>query len=175
MLYFNFNICSYNSKTRIKYDFIHTMTKRLRDGPVVLQSKRVCLGVPHTPVSLKRKRDDVDEYVSHFAAEVSGQRGTKRSAESFDHELQRLEKRMRASVPTAEEAIAFLLPHIMQLRGLYNAERARVVEMESKAIVMRRACLHLLREKRHLEQELELAKYRATLNGTKPHVAWHTE
>ena len=151
------------------------MTKRLRDGPVLLQTKRPCLGFARAPTSLKRKRDDVEDYVNQYPIENVQQIGTKRPAESFDHELQRLEKRMRASVPTAEEAIAFLLPHIMQLRSLYNAERARVAELESKAIVMRRTCLHLLAEKKNLEKKLEVANYRVTLEGTKPYDVWHTE
>lgn len=154
------------------------MTKRLRDGPVVLQSKRPCAGFSPAPPRLKRKRDHVEEYVKRFRSAPPGETtcvGVKRRAECFDQELHRLEKRMRASVPTAEEAIAFLLPHIMQLRGLYNAEKTRASELAAKNVVLRRACLHLLQEKQKLESELEVSQYRLTLNGPKPYDAWCTE
>lgn len=152
------------------------MTKRLRGGPVMVQSKRACLALKPTAPALKRKRDDVDEFVRQFKPRVDEpeRRGVKRSAECFDQELERLEKRMRATVPTAEEAIAFLLPHITQMRQLYIAERARASTLEANNIVIRRSCLHLLREKKRLESELELAKYRVSLNGTKPYDAWPT-
>ena len=146
------------------------MTKRLRDGPVMLQVKRPCLALP----SLKRKRESVDEFVRHFKPRAPP-RGTKRAADGFDQELGRLEKRMRATVPTAEEAIAFLVPHITTLRGLYTTERARVAELEANHAVMRRTCVQLLQERKRLQSALELAQYRASLNGTKPYDAWPTE
>ena len=92
------------------------MTKRLHDGPVSLHAKRPCFALP----SLKRKRSPEPVLGSERAA-VFGleRRGTKRVADGFDQELGRLEKRMRATVPTAEEAIAFLLPHITKLHELY--------------------------------------------------------
>ena len=142
----------------------------------MVQSKRACLALKPTAPALKRKRDDVDEFVRQFKPRVDEpeRRGVKRSAECFDQELERLEKRMRATVPTAEEAIAFLLPHITQMRQLYIAERARAATLETNNIVIRRSCLHLLREKNRLESELEMAKYRVSLNGAKPYDAWPT-
>ena len=142
----------------------------------MVQSKRACLALKPTAPALKRKRDDVDEFVRQFKPRVDEpeRRGVKRSAECFDQELERLEKRMRATVPTAEEAIAFLLPHITQMRQLYIAERARASTLEANNIVIRRSCLHLLREKKRLVSELEMAKYRVSLNGTKPYDAWPT-
>lgn len=148
------------------------MTKRLRDGPVMLQAKRPCIQMAAPVVSLKRKRDDVDEFVRQFNPGGLESRGVKRSAEGFDIELQRLEKRMRASVPTAEEAIAFLIPHITQLRQLYNGERGRANTLETKNIVMKRACLHLLQEKKRLEMELYDAKLRLSVSGPRPSNAW---
>jgi len=154
------------------------MTKRLRDGPVVLQSKRPCAGFSPVPSRMKRKRENVEEYAKRFRLAEPCETtcvGVKRSAGCFDQELRRLEKRMRASVPTAEEAIAFLVPHIMQLRGLYNAEKERATELTSKNVVLRRACLHLLQEKQKLQGQLEVSQYRLTLTGTKPYDAWPTE
>lgn len=152
------------------------MTKRLRGGPVMVQSKRTCLTLKPVATTLKRKRDDVDEFVRQFKPRMAEpeRRGVKRSAECFDQELHRLEKRMRATVPTAEEAIAFLLPHITQMRQMYNAERARAATLESNNIVIRRSCLHLLREKKRLESELEMTNYRLSLSGPKPYDAWPT-
>ena len=139
------------------------MPKRLRDGPVVLQNKRQCPVFEPIMPGLKRKRDSVEDAIKRIRSEGEFQFessiGKKRSVECFDHELQHLEKRMRATVPTAEEAIAFLLPHIVRLRGMYNESQYKVTELTRA---------YLIQEKKKLESEVVLANYRAALAGPKP-------
>ena len=55
---------------------------------------------------------------------------------NFEDEVCRMNKRLRATVPTAEEAIAFLLPHVMRLRQLYDdAVRAsEVLKVQNKTL-----------------------------------------
>jgi hypothetical protein len=101
--------------------------------------------------------------------------GRKRSAECFDQELQHLEKRMRASVPTAEEAIAFLLPHIIRLRDLYSESQQKVAELTRNNVVIRKTCAYLIRENQKLESQVVLANYRVALGGPKPYAFGNTE
>ncbi len=158
------------------------MFKRSRDGPVVTVhlAKRPCLGFRPVNAQLKRKRDDDDN------ANPSGQRfrytetgnqqqtiGRKRSA-AFDDELQHLEKRMRATVPTAEEAIAFLLPHIVRLRHMYGESQQKAEELSKNNVVLRKTCTYLLTEKKRLESAIALANYRVALSGPKPYAFVHT-
>tara|TARA_B100000780_G_C21102009_1_gene444766 strand:- start:914 stop:1351 length:438 start_codon:yes stop_codon:yes gene_type:complete len=128
--------------------------------------------------SFKRKRDDVDEVIKRYEVDEVIKRfrvtestlsGRKRSAECFDEELNHLEKRMRATVPTAEEAIAFLLPHIMRLRGMYTESQQKVVELSRNNAIIRKTCLFLIGERKKLESEVELANYRAALAGSTPY------
>lgn len=149
------------------------MSKRFREGPVATHSKRQCLSFEPVMIApgLKRKRDDVDEVIKRFRASEDVEQaiiGRKRSAECFDDELQHLEKRMRATVPTAEEAIAFLLPHIIRLRGMYNESQQKATELTRNNAIMRKTCAYLIRENKKLESEVVLANYRAALAGPKP-------
>ena len=148
------------------------MPKRLRDGPVVLQNKRQCPVFEPIMPGLKRKRDSVEDAIKRIRSEGEFQFessiGKKRSVECFDHELQHLEKRMRATVPPAEEAIAFLLPHIVRLRGMYNESQYKVTELTRNNEIIRKTCAYLIQEKKKLESEVVLANYRAALAGPKP-------
>lgn len=150
------------------------MPKRSRDGPVVIQNKRACpISTPAmAPMSLKRKRDDVEEVIKRFRAEEDFQPeltiGKKRSAECFDVELRHLEKRMRATVPTAEEAIAFLLPHMVRMRKLYAESQQKVAELTRNNKIIRKTCAYLIQEKQKVESELALANYRFAISGPKP-------
>ncbi len=149
------------------------MSKRFREGPVAIHSKRQCLAfetvIPMIAPGLKRKRDDVDDVIKRFrASEDVSTIGRKRSAECFDEELQHLEKRMRATVPTAEEAIAFLLPHIMRMRKLYTESQQKVDELTRNNNVIRKTCAYLIREKKKLEGEVAMANYRFAISGPKP-------
>ena len=156
------------------------MSKRSREGPVAIHRKRPCFTFEppvHQP-SVKRKRNDVDEVIKRFRASEDVEQtiiGRKRSAECFDEELQHLEKRMRATVPTAEEAIAFLLPHIIRLRGLYNDAKDEVVELTRNNAIVRKTCAYLIRENKKLGSAVVLANYRAALAGPKPSAFGNTE
>lgn len=138
------------------------MSKRRREGPVV-----AC-----PPV----KRAAVHDYV-HV------QRGVKRPS-AFDEEVAQAHKRLRATVPTAEEAIAFILPHMIQLRQTLEKEQAarqtlvkslaaasaRVRDTESKneqlmqsltAAIAQRDLYHRMTDQ--LRRALEMAQYRLVL------------
>ena len=150
------------------------MPKRSRDGPVVIHNKRPCsvFASGPAPPSLKRKRDDVEDVIKRFRAEEDTRAeitiGKKRSAECFDEELQHLEKRMRATVPTAEEAIAFLLPHMVRMRNLYAESQQKVAELTRNNKIIRKTCAYLIQEKQKVESELALANYRFAISGPKP-------
>ena len=164
------------------------MFNRPRDGPVVTvhHAKRPCLTFRPANVQLKRKRgddDDANPLAQRFRnaeteIETGNQQqqtiGRKRSA-AFDDELQHLEKRMRATVPTAEEAIAFLLPHIVRLRHMYNESQQKVDELSKNNVVLRKTCTYLITEKKRLESAVALANYRVALSGPKPYAFGHTE
>tara|TARA_B110001450_G_C17662676_1_gene497999 strand:+ start:252 stop:728 length:477 start_codon:yes stop_codon:yes gene_type:complete len=151
------------------------MSKRFREGPVAIHGKRQRLPfdtvAPMFAPRLKRKRDDVDEVIKRFRASENIEQttiGKKRSAECFDEELQHLEKRMRATVPTAEEAIAFLLPHIVRMRKLYTESQQKVAALTCNNNVIRKTCAYLIQEKKKLESEVALANYRFAISGPKP-------
>ena len=122
------------------------MFKRSRDGgPVATQLKRQCLTFTPMPTvaptpSLKRKREHIDLLpVQRLKSTETSIIGRKRTA-AFDDELKHLEKRMRASVPTAEEAIAFLLPHLFSLRTLYNESQHKVDELSRNNLLLQKTC-----------------------------------
>ena len=166
------------------------MPKRGRDGAVLIQSHHDHFPVPR---SLKRPAEWELEQMPDFkrfhgpgisscsssssnSITLPTSNVLKRPAD-FDIELQHLNKRLRASIPTAEEAIAFLLPHIEKLRQLYMQEKNKSKLLESKCIhmasiinkkeainkkVMDTLC-HTMSEKEQLERELKMAKYRLAL------------
>ena len=160
------------------------MFKRSRDGPVAIQNKRQRLNHTVAPMQLKRKRNvaDVDESPLGQRFKSTGSSinfpsptiGRKRSA-AFDDELQHLEKRMRATVPTAEEAIAFLLPHIERLRKMYVESQQEVGELSKNNVILHKTCTYLITEKNRLESAVALANYRVALSGPKPYAFVHTE
>jgi len=159
------------------------MFKRSRDGgPVATQLKRQCLTftpmptVAPTPTpSLKRKREHIDLLpVQRLKSTETSIIGRKRTA-AFDDELKHLEKRMRASVPTAEEAIAFLLPHLFSLRTLYNESQHKVDELSRNNLLLQKTCTYLISEKKRLTSEVELANYRVALAGATPYGVGNTE
>ena len=67
-----------------------------------------------------------------------------------------LRRRMRYSKPSAEEAIAFLLPHIQELRSLYTQE----VDLNSAK------SSHILEVHQLLQQEMEAKKQLVSNNKT---------
>ena len=86
------------------------MPKRGREGNVLAEY------APGQLVSdLKRFRTSPEPFIASSEQYVC----CKRPA-TFDTEIRHMNKRLRATIPTAEEAIAFLLPHITKLSHLYN-------------------------------------------------------
>lgn len=83
-----------------------------------------------------------------------------------------MQKRMRATVPTAEEAMAFLLPHLLEFRRLYLEAHQRANSLENEVGELRRGyenVVTLSQEKiRFLQRQLELTRYRLALLGPKP-------
>ena len=167
------------------------MSKRTWGGPTLVQNKRCCFEpVPFEPVSIdrgasskppptsnKRKHEFVGQNPKRQRS-INEKRGTKRSA-CFDSELEHLEKRMRASMPTATEAIAFLIPHMLKLRNLYNASQQKVDDLQLANSKLEENNLELknnlvkvgsfyMSENARLKSELELARYRLQMFGPKP-------
>lgn len=132
---------------------VSLMSKRSRDGDVL--------------VCLKRGRF---ENRDHFEPEEIS---LKRSA-PFDMEMQRMQKRMRATVPTAEEAMAFLIPHLLEFRRLYfeSEQRAKNLECQIQTLSRSYECLARSSEQktRLLGRQLDIARYRLSVLGSKPSV-----
>ena len=144
------------------------MSKRSRDGGLLVSNKKHCplqtlkraadFGSPQT--SVKRSRLPAMPVVS-----------LKRSAE-FDCEVERIHKRLKASTPTAEEAMAFLLPHLLTLRRLYlDMVQSRATMQENNRIITQ--AYHVLvktssDEIAELRRQLELSRYRMALMN-RPH------
>ena len=171
------------------------MSKRTWDGPTIVQIKRCCFGQLLTPTPMpmptpmptsnKRKHEFVNVSPKanrspkrRLSTPVIEKRGTKRSA-CFDSELEHLEKRMRASIPTATEAIAFLIPHMLKLRSLYNASQQKVEDLKLSNRQLKADNLELNKnlcklgsvyysENARLKRELDLVKYRLQIFGQKP-------
>jgi len=172
------------------------MSKRTWGGPTLVQNKRCCFEpVPFEPVpvdtgasceppptSNKRKREFEDQ-IQKRQRSINEKRGTKRPAcldsDCFDSELEHLEKRMRASMPTATEAIAFLIPHMLKLRNLYSASQQKVDDLQLTNSKLEASNLELkknvvkvgsfyMSENARLKSELELARYRLQMFGPKP-------
>lgn len=139
------------------------MSKRSRDGGLLVSNKKHCplqtlkraadFGSP--PTSVKRSRLPAMPVVS-----------LKRSAE-FDCEVERIHKRLKASTPTAEEAMAFLLPHLLTLRRLYlDVVQSRATLCENNRLITH--AYHGLvktssEEIATLRRQLELSHYRLSL------------
>ena len=144
------------------------MSKRSRDGGLLVSNKKHCplqtLKRPSDfdgrPTSVKRSRLPAMAVVS-----------LKRSAE-FDCEVERIHKRLKASTPTAEEAMAFLLPHLLTLRRLYlDVVQSRATMRENNRLITQ--AYHALaktssEEIAELRRQLELSHYRLSLMS-RPH------
>lgn len=104
------------------------MSKRARDGDIMLDCKRHC-----PAPCLKRPA-------------------------AFDSEMQRMHKRLRATVPTAEEAIAFLLPHMTTLRNLYCETQSENVALKKHLGAMNSAYQASLEQNASLNRQLDASK-----------------
>lgn len=100
--------------------------------------------------------------------------GHKRAAE-FDFEIDRLHKRLKATTPTAEEAISFLLPHLIEMRRLYLHEREKANTLLSdynmqkrNNVIITKTLREQLVEKNKIQRQLDFALYRLALVADKP-------
>ena len=145
------------------------MSKRKRDGPVTL-SKRLHCGASQ---GTKRPHTFIDQHECKRMREYV-QQGTKRRCE-FDDEVDHLHKRMRASVPTAAEAMGFLLPHILKFRRLYQEAvqkseclESKVEQLKTHNCILTKAYNKTTAEKNQLSRQLEMSRYQLGL--VKPNV-----
>ena len=128
-------------------------------------------------ISGSRKRSYEETYDNSYeisrkrpwAPQPDVNRGQKRTAE-FDFEIERLQKRLKATTPSAEEAISFLLPHLLQMRRLYLNERQKVSVLEQANIQQKKNNMILtqtlrdqLTQKNLVQRQLDLALYRLSL------------
>tara|TARA_B110000858_G_scaffold39512_1_gene44868 strand:- start:1475 stop:1966 length:492 start_codon:yes stop_codon:yes gene_type:complete len=140
------------------------MSKRSRndfDGPTQILKRHCLLQIPE-PRGFKRSREEVDDNLSSKKTRTRTTEVTpslKRGAGSIEENIS---KRMRYSKPSVEEAIAFLLPHIQELRHLYNNE----VELNSAKSA------HILDTHNLLQQEIS-AKQRVMSNNKTILTAYH--
>lgn len=145
------------------------MSKRCREGPTLVANKRFCDQTFDT-AGLKRQRDDcvgIDSKRRCFQAPI----GKKRSAD-FDQEVEQMHKRMRATVPTAEETMAFILPYLLKMRRMYTkaqddteSSKKHCDTLEKHLVTMQSAYYKLLEQNNVLKRELEMTKYRLMLKG----------
>ena len=125
------------------------MSKRSRDGSVLLDTSQCVLKRPSEyDLECQVKR----QCLSHCVPE-----SLKRSAD-FDIELNRMHKRLRATVPTAEEAIAFLIPHMTQLRKLYCDSQCENANYKKHLTAMNRAYQASLQENGSLARQLDVSR-----------------
>ena len=128
--------------------------------------KRALFEPPDCPN--KRSRAQLSEEISGVLPEESS---SKRSAD-FDIEIGRLHKRLRATVPSAEEAIAFFLPHMLEMRRLYSRERHEklllketVEELRRNNEVLTLGLRGQLSQKNLIQRQLEMAQYRLAMTS----------
>lgn len=146
------------------------MSKRQREGPTLVANKRFC-EQPFVTHSLKRQRDDYCDYSEkRHRVETPDFSGTKRSAD-FDQEVDHMAKRMKATVPTAEETMAFILPYLLKMRCMYtNAQndaesmKKHCDTLEKHLQTLQGAYHKLMDRNNNLKRELDMTKYRLMLN-----------
>ena len=103
-------------------------------------------------------------------------RGTKRALD-FDEEVEMARKRLRATVPSPEEAIAFILPHLVELQRLYKHEQetcaalkkhVQMAETRNQELMNSLTTVIVQRDAAQkaggqLKRQLEMAQYRLAL------------
>ena len=171
------------------------MSKRRRDGAILVTHHRP-IHRPTTPEVLitKSSSSSSSTSISHFfSPQVSRkrpyegecettrkrqltsithketQRGQKRSAD-FDFEIERLQKRLKATTPSAKEAICFLLPHLLEMRRLYLNERQNVFELQKdnnnlkrNNTIITQTLRDQLTKKNIVQRQLDMKLYRLSL------------
>tara|TARA_B110000285_G_scaffold235601_1_gene318546 strand:- start:48796 stop:49260 length:465 start_codon:yes stop_codon:yes gene_type:complete len=145
------------------------MSKRRREGPTLVTNKRFC-DQPIVTTGFKRRRDEHCDYSDkRYRVSTPDFSGNKRSAD-FDQEVEHMHKRMRATVPTAEETMAFILPYLLTMRRMYTKAQNDADSMinhcdtlEKHLTTMQTAYHKLIGQNNVLKRELNMAKYRLML------------
>lgn len=120
----------------------------------------------------KRLISDTPALISDTpACRVTQAAETRKRAADFDFEIDRLHKRLKATTPTAEEALGFLLPHLLKMRRLYLSEREKVSTLladynmqKSNNVIITKALREQLSQKNVLQRQLDFALYRLSLH-----------
>ena len=113
----------------------------------------------------KRCRIDTFDY-THDTSPHS-HRGVKRMA-LFDNELHQVRKRMKATVPTAEEALAAIIPHLLALRQLLVESESKNQTLMTHLKTLRTAYDKEVMQKQQIQRQLESAQYRFALLAPRP-------
>ena len=159
------------------------MSKRSRDGDVIAQ--RAPVMPPYRchntqMVGTKRSasfKQDVSSKRSRFELEsVESVEECQKRAADFDIELNRLHKRMKATTPTAEHVMAFMLPHLIKMRELYLSELEKTRQLaqandvlKKNNVAITRAFRVQLEKYHHLARQLDNAQYRLLLSNPPVH------
>ena len=146
-------------------------------GPTQIMFRRTEI-FPH---GFKRSREEELEDVSNPRAKRMRIQSLKRGGDSIEATIR---KRMRYSKPSVEQTIAYLLPHIQELRSLYKREvetnaaksahildshklLAHEIEAKQQLISNNKTILNaynkVTAENNRLKRELDLIKYRLNL------------
>lgn len=128
------------------------MSKRSREGDVLLMRSSPCV--------LKRPAPLLSDQVSkrqRLPISDACTASLKRPA-AFDIELDHMHKRLRATVPTAEEAIAFLIPHMTKLRNLYCESQTENRTLKRHLNAVNNAYMASLEQNASLNRQLDASK-----------------
>ena len=151
------------------------MSKRSRDGHVLVQTRPNKRPGDFTgPDVYKRARCVTSSSSSLSSSSSSSSSSSNKRTADFDVEVERLHKRMKATTPTAEEAMAFLLPHLLSLKRMYCKSQQRVEALladnqllSSHNLALSRAYQALLSksalEKNQLQRRLDQTQYHLAL------------
>ena len=158
------------------------------DGACPIQiMKRLPSAIPG-PRGCKRFRDKEEDYFTSKKTRLTSPGPNKLITLKRDNSHFEIEnnlcKRMRYSKPSVEETIAYLLPHIQELRSLYHKEveknaavtvhileshklLAHEIEAKQQLISNNKTILNayykVTAENNRLKRELDLTKYRMSL------------
>ena len=149
------------------------MSKRSREGDILIPC------VTTNPLKRRQEWPDTSRKRQMLLAEAESfalEPARKRSAD-FETEICHLHKRLRATIPTAEEAISFLLPHMSRLRAVYveckndnnmlkeHVEALKIAYYKTKSESLKQVS-ECQQEIRSLRRQLEMAKYRLAMTDT---------
>jgi hypothetical protein len=177
------------------------MAKRQREGDILFERKRPCVlnnVLSHcsvvNPVSLvgvkrsaetecvvdyKRQRSKSESPLfndcgrAHVVPSSMGEEESKcrKRAAEFDSEVHHMHKRLKATTPTAEEVMAFVLPHLITMRKMHvsSLQHCRVLQKHNQTLA--NAYNQLLEQAtsvtRRMRRELEMSKYQMMLMSTR--------